>query len=632
MSRLFLGKGHKSDLIELATEIGETIISEAIIANIKDIIADSKSYDEEFVVQVFEIIIEEKVKRKQNEKLVPKNTMKFSESVLLQQIHSTSQPVIFSANTVAQTTKSSLCFPPTTTNQLLGYCLTLKLHKQLHHLFFLLPTAIQQANLSFSANTVAQTTKSSLCFPPTTTKPATGLFLTLKVTRATTSSLLSAPTATEPVNLSFSANTVAQTTKSSLCFPPTTTKPATGLLFYPEVTQATSSSLLSAPTATQPANLSFSANTVAQTTKSSLCFPPTTTKPATGLLFYPEVTQATTSSLLSAPTATQPASLSFSANTVDQTIKSSLCFPPTTTKPDTGSFFASKSDKVTTSRRLRVPATRQPTKLFFSTPAAAQTSTPFLFPVQATEGGAALRFSFAEIPHRTTPFIFSTTSLTDFNSSKKVYRKKMKAKGTGFRSQRHFHILNKCPNMFKIKKYLACMHNDRNFSDFELRVNNESFFAHKEVLSAMSPVFKAMLLSGMKETVNNLVDIKDLSSETLRQMLLFMYTDSVEDLTWASTKDLYSAADKYDISSLRSRCVQLLRTQLSTSNACEALVFADLHQDAMFKMIVQYYIMRQGREIFFSNEWRSFIQENPLLAAEVMYLKLREIYERYNIK
>ncbi|GIY64655.1 TD and POZ domain-containing protein 3 [Caerostris extrusa] len=174
---------------------------------------------------------------------------------------------------------------------------------------------------------------------------------------------------------------------------------------------------------------------------------------------------------------------------------------------------------------------------------------------------------------------------------------------------------------------LMSMYSDRDFSDVELKMDAESFFAHKVVLSSRSPVFKAMFLSDMKETANNCVDITDLSSETLRQMLLFMYTDTLEDLTWASTKDLYSAADKYDIISLRQRCTQLLQKQLSTSNACEALVFADLHQNSELKKMVQNYIMTHGREIFCSNEWRSFLKENPLMAAEVMHLKVLEVYK-----
>ncbi|GIY93407.1 hypothetical protein CEXT_327451 [Caerostris extrusa] len=65
----FLGKGRKSDLIELGTELGVTIPPEAVIVNIKRLITSSENYDEEFVKQIFERIIEERIKREENERL-----------------------------------------------------------------------------------------------------------------------------------------------------------------------------------------------------------------------------------------------------------------------------------------------------------------------------------------------------------------------------------------------------------------------------------------------------------------------------------------------------------------------------------------------------------------------------------
>ncbi|GIY63393.1 hypothetical protein CEXT_148581 [Caerostris extrusa] len=59
----------KSDLIELGTELGVTIT----IVNIKRLITSSENYDEEFVKQVFERIIEERIKREENERLEEEN-------------------------------------------------------------------------------------------------------------------------------------------------------------------------------------------------------------------------------------------------------------------------------------------------------------------------------------------------------------------------------------------------------------------------------------------------------------------------------------------------------------------------------------------------------------------------------
>ncbi|GIX98002.1 uncharacterized protein CEXT_128001 [Caerostris extrusa] len=71
----FLGKGRKSDLIELGTELGVTIPPEAIIVNIKRLTTSSENYDEEFVKQVFERIIEERIKREENERGIQKKNI-----------------------------------------------------------------------------------------------------------------------------------------------------------------------------------------------------------------------------------------------------------------------------------------------------------------------------------------------------------------------------------------------------------------------------------------------------------------------------------------------------------------------------------------------------------------------------
>ncbi|GIY98134.1 hypothetical protein CEXT_361281 [Caerostris extrusa] len=69
----FLRKGLKRDLIELRTEIGVTIPPETVIVNIKKLITSSENYDEEFVKQIFERIIEERIKREENERFEKEN-------------------------------------------------------------------------------------------------------------------------------------------------------------------------------------------------------------------------------------------------------------------------------------------------------------------------------------------------------------------------------------------------------------------------------------------------------------------------------------------------------------------------------------------------------------------------------
>ncbi|GFY56058.1 hypothetical protein TNIN_348791 [Trichonephila inaurata madagascariensis] len=56
------------------------------------------------------------------------------------------------------------------------------------------------------------------------------------------------------------------------------------------------------------------------------------------------------------------------------------------------------------------------------------------------------------------------------------------------------------------------------------------------------------------------------------------YTATMPNLLWDSGCNLYAAADKYEILSLKSEC-SFLKDNLSSDNALDLLILSDLHQD-----------------------------------------------------
>ncbi|GFT56853.1 hypothetical protein TNCV_2522521 [Trichonephila clavipes] len=106
-------------------------------------------------------------------------------------------------------------------------------------------------------------------------------------------------------------------------------------------------------------------------------------------------------------------------------------------------------------------------------------------------------------------------------------------------------------------------------------------------------------------------------------MLLYIYTATVPDLQWDTACDLYTAADKYEILSLKSKCSSFLKDNLSQGNACNLLILADEHQDQDLISAIQDYILIH-RGIFNTKEWELFMKTNLQLAANLMHLKLKE--------
>ncbi|GFU66281.1 kelch-like protein 6 [Trichonephila clavipes] len=171
-------------------------------------------------------------------------------------------------------------------------------------------------------------------------------------------------------------------------------------------------------------------------------------------------------------------------------------------------------------------------------------------------------------------------------------------------------------NARSLKKDFKALYNEGTLSDVTLYTKTKSFPAHSAVLCARSPVFKDMFTNDMKEEIEGNVD---LNADTVRRMLLYMYTDSLEGLRWESALRLYEAANKYEILALREKCSAFLEDHMSPINVCDALLLTDTHQDSDFKDFVQTYIIDRDKYVFCSKEWKMLVKKNSELAVETMH-------------
>ncbi|GBM23464.1 Speckle-type POZ protein [Araneus ventricosus] len=157
--------------------------------------------------------------------------------------------------------------------------------------------------------------------------------------------------------------------------------------------------------------------------------------------------------------------------------------------------------------------------------------------------------------------------------------------------------------------------------DVSLQVGPDLINAHKHVLSAKSPVFNDIFTKDTKNETDNIVVIEDLDADTVRRLLFYMYTDALHDYLWENIMNLFSAADKYNVLSLKQKCSFFLKANLSFSNVCQVLVLADMHQDADLKSAVFAFISKHNSEVFSSEAWRELEKNNTSLALQT----LREI-------
>lgn len=97
-------------------------------------------------------------------------------------------------------------------------------------------------------------------------------------------------------------------------------------------------------------------------------------------------------------------------------------------------------------------------------------------------------------------------------------------------------------------------------------VNGKQFYAHRNVLAASSPYFRAMFSSNMREQLENKpVILENITAEIMEELLNFIYTGSIK-ITPFNVKDFVSASNYLLMTSLKETCVSFMKAMLNPSN------------------------------------------------------------------
>lgn len=167
---------------------------------------------------------------------------------------------------------------------------------------------------------------------------------------------------------------------------------------------------------------------------------------------------------------------------------------------------------------------------------------------------------------------------------------------------------------------LRRMYADQKNCDVSFQIGTSTTRAHKLILCARSPVFEAMFDSSMKEATSNSIDIEDFDFDTIDRMLAFLYSDSVaRDLGFESLLRLYKAADKYQVASLKKKCLALLGPRMCVENFCKVLVIADMHQDKRLKTMVEDFISSNLQDVMKLPTWRELMESDFKLALDTLH-------------
>ncbi|CAL5067886.1 unnamed protein product [Urochloa decumbens] len=156
----------------------------------------------------------------------------------------------------------------------------------------------------------------------------------------------------------------------------------------------------------------------------------------------------------------------------------------------------------------------------------------------------------------------------------------------------HVHIIRQALSMVvpppDIHRHIGELLSSKEGTDVEFRVRGETFAAHRLVLGARSPVFRAELFGPMKEgTTTDVIQIDDMEVQVFGALLTFMYTDAWPEIKQEDecimAQHLFAAADRYALQRLKLMCEEKLRQHIDTSSVASILALAEQHQSPRLK-------------------------------------------------
>lgn len=149
-------------------------------------------------------------------------------------------------------------------------------------------------------------------------------------------------------------------------------------------------------------------------------------------------------------------------------------------------------------------------------------------------------------------------------------------------------------------------------ADFTIRCETMEFRVHKAVLCARSLVFRATILTPMKEADKGEIFVEEIDKKTMATVINFIYTGELElgkdpdiqTLAWAGTK--YLLPGFMDLLSLQAS--GNLNGDLKGEMIADLLITAHRHESEDLRMIALDKI-RDNKEIFSDQGFRRMMKE-----------------------
>jgi hypothetical protein len=168
--------------------------------------------------------------------------------------------------------------------------------------------------------------------------------------------------------------------------------------------------------------------------------------------------------------------------------------------------------------------------------------------------------------------------------------------------------------------HLLNLWNTKTLSDVTFNCQGKSIKAHTLILASGSSVLAAMFQHNFKENQEKMVEIKDINLEVFEALLCYIYTGNIYSRRNVDVAELFVAADKYAVETLKEECALILSRKLKVENAAQCLVLAHLVNSPKLREASLNFISKNAKAICSRKDWMEITKNYPELSFQATQL------------
>jgi len=160
---------------------------------------------------------------------------------------------------------------------------------------------------------------------------------------------------------------------------------------------------------------------------------------------------------------------------------------------------------------------------------------------------------------------------------------------------------------------------DKSFTDFEIISDGKSYPCHKVFLSAASTVFKGMIESGMKESLDSTLVLESFPEDVINGFLGFIYTGDMDEKVMSENCVIFfELGERYDMKDLKIVAEQAMISSLNPENMISFFKSGQLLRGENIRASAKTFICQNIKNVSDKEKLRNELQDEVELLMELL--------------